>query len=179
MTAANPGPVYPMRYSGGLFFCFVGAAITLGALLGGNAMPPLLLGGFILGTLAIFAVRPLVAKHFGPPTRRHIRLMLAAVAFELAGFVVLSWLTSNGTWPHDPQFIWTSVLVIVALHFILMVWSFSPWAAYMGVAILAWIALATALHLQLGVLILGDGVLLLGFGAIMAAPLFLRPKTAA
>src|SRR5262249_37810596 len=143
---------------------------------GGNAMPPLLLGGFVLGALAIFAVRPLVARRYGGPTRRQIRLMLAAVAFELAGLVLLSWLTSNGTWSHDPQFIWTSVLVIVALHFLLMVWSFSPWALYMGVAILAWIALALTLHLDLGVIILGDGLLLLGFGAIMAAPLFLRPK---
>jgi hypothetical protein len=169
-----PAPVYPMRYGGGLFLCFVGATIALGALLGGNAMAPLLLGGLIAGTISIFVVRPMVARRYGRPTQKQIQLMIVAIALELAGFVALSWLTSNGALPHDPQFIWTSVLVIVAAHFVLMTWSFSAWILYLALAILAWVACATALNLGLSAVLVGDGLLKLGFGATMAAPLYLR-----
>jgi hypothetical protein len=161
-----------MRYGGGLFLCCVGAAIALGALLGGNAIAPLLLGGFIVGTISIFAVRTIVAKRYGRPTQRQVQLMIVAIALELAGFIALSWLTSNGALPRDPQFIWTSVLVIVAVHFVLMTWSFGAWILYLALAILAWVGFAMAQNLGLGAVLVGDGLMKLGFGAIMAAPLY-------
>lgn len=172
MTSLSPARTYPMRYGGGLLLCCVGAAIVLGALLG--TIAPLLGAGFCLGLICIFAARPLVAVKFGTPTRRDVRLMYAAIAFELAGFAVLSVCTSNGVLPETNQFIWPAVLFIVAVHFLLMVWSFGAWILYLGLAILAWLALAWVLHFALGVTLIGDGVLKIGFGAIMAAPLFVR-----
>lgn len=178
-TLLASNPAIPMRYGGGLFLCCVGAAIALGAVLGGDAMAPLLIAGFVLGAIAIFLVGPGVGRRYGRPTRRQVLLMIVAIMFQVAALGLLSWSTSSGALPGDAQFVWTAVVVIVAAHFLLMTWSFGAWIFHLGVAILLWAAFAVTQHLELGAILLGDGLLKLGFGAIMAAPLFLQPKSGA
>jgi len=168
---------YPMRYGGGAFVCGVGIAIIIGALMGGDAIAPALGIGFLLGTLAIFVLRARVARLFGRPERRQVRLMWGAIAFELAGFALLSWCISSHV--ISERELWPGVLAVVAAHFVLMRWSFGGWMAYLGIAILLWLGLAWLMSLSLTLTLVGDGFLKLGFGAIMAAPLFLRPKNSA
>ena len=68
------------------------------------------------------------------------------------------------------------VLAIVAVHFLLMIWSFGRWIFYLGIEILVWLAIAWMQALPLPITLVGDGLLKIGFGATMAAPLFLRAK---
>lgn len=167
---------YPMRFGGGLFVACIGAAIIAAAFVGGAAGGPILLAGFALGAFAIVSVRQRVATRFGSPTRRHVWAMLGAVAFELMGFAILAWCLSHGMVRETDTFVWTIVLAIVAVHFVLMPWSFGPWMAYLGLAILVWLAGAWAIAAPLSVIFIGDGVLKILFGAIMAWPLFKQPK---
>jgi len=65
------------------------------------------------------------------------------------------------------------------LHFALMRWSHGPLMAGLAVALLLWIGAAYGLSLSLTSLVIGDGILKIAFGMLMAAPLFGSPKLGA
>jgi hypothetical protein len=74
--------------------------------------------------------------------------------------------------------IWQVILGVVGVHFIVMRWSHGPWMLGLAFAVLSWIILCVMAHLTLAPLVMGDGLLKIVFGAIMARPLW-RPASPA
>lgn len=163
-----------MQPGGGLFLVCIGLGLVAAAALGGGAMRYGLPGGFVAGFLCIPLAITLAHGRFGRPTRLQFVALYGAILLEMAIFVTLG---RGGYFRGVPVTAWTTGLTIVALHFIIMRWSHGPWMLRLAVALLLWIALAYGLRLSFAALVIGDGVLKILFGLIMAAPLLGRPDT--
>jgi hypothetical protein len=159
---------YPMRYGGGVFVACVGLGIALGAIAG------MLLWGFLAGvaTGIVMARRAsrLVKPRWGSPSLVQGRAMAFAVTLEFAIFQILG---GGGFFAQMPRAAaWETGLAIVGFHFLIMRWSHGRWMAFLGLSVLAWLGIAIWMHLPLQFVALGDGLLKLAVGAVMAWPLF-------
>jgi hypothetical protein len=167
---------YPARYTGGVIVLCVGAGILGGALLGVSAMPWGVLGGFASGIAVSRRVAPAVRSQWGAPTIQQGQVLAFAIALEIAVFNVMG---MSGIFARLSRVAaWEASLAIVGIHFLLMRWSHGPWMAALGAAVLAWLGLGTLAHLPLAALAIGDGLLKVSFGALMAWPL-LQPSAKA
>ena len=170
---------WPMQTGGGVFLIPVGFGLVLGGLIGGPALP----WGLALGLIAGWSAIP-VSVAFGRrrlglrrPKRSQVIVLWAAIGLQMAVFFGLARLGYFRQW--DPLTAWTVGLWIVAMHFALMRWSHGPLMAGLAVALLLWIGAAYGLSLSLTSLVIGDGILKIAFGMLMAAPLFGSPKLGA
>lgn len=157
---------YPMRYSGGIFVALIGAGIFASALMGIKGW--LVLAGAVLGVIAARRGARLAAPIWGRPSLAQIRVMVLAVGMEATLFAMLG---SSGVF-HNATQAWEILLAVVGFHFFIMRFSHGPIIVGLGAAVLAWIGIgAFWMHFSLPVLMAGDGVLKIGFGAWMAWPL--------
>ena len=159
---------YPMRYSGGAFVACVGLGIVLGAIAG------MLFWGFLIGVGAGIAMARrasrLVKPRWGSPSLIQGRAMALAVTLEFAAFQILG---GGGFFAQMARATaWETGLAIVGFHFLLMRWSHGRWMAVLGLSVLVWLGAAIWLRLPLQLVALGDGLLKLAVGAVMAWPLF-------
>ncbi len=166
---------WPMQPTGGGFLIGIGAGIAVGAgtVAATGALQTFLspmLAGAAAGAAFLIAARVWGSGRFGRPSRSHVLAMLVAIALEIGVF----WALAAGGWFNawDGRTYMSVALGIVSAHFLVMRLSHGPPMLWLGVAGLAWIALADGLRLPLAVLILGDGLLKLGVGAAMARPMF-------
>jgi hypothetical protein len=164
---------YPMRYTGGVFLTCVGAGIAFAGLLGGTALTWGFLAGLALGITLARRMAPQVRSRWGLPGIRQGQAVAFAVALEIAAFNVMG---ASGVFVAlGRTAAWEAGLAIVGAHFLLMRWSHGPWIAVLGAAVLAWLGLGIAAHLPLAAIAVGDGLLKMAFGLIMAWPL-VRPQ---
>ena len=175
MTTSS-GRTYPLRYGAGLFLCCVGMGVAVAALTDierGN----LYLGiGAVLGTVGYFATGRRVVARYGRPQAYQYILLVLVIALEAAAIYAVNALpVFRSLSPYRAQLV---VLAIVAVHFMLMRWSLGLWIVWLGVADLAWVALAFAATLALPTVILVFGLLNALFGVLMAAPLFANAEPA-
>jgi len=169
---------YPLRYTGGIFLLCVGAGIVCGALLNATAMPWGLLAGFAVGIATNRRVRPVVTSRSGSPSVRQGQIMAFAIALEIASFNVMG--ASGAFTQLSRAAAWEISLAIVGFHFLVMRWSHGPWMFVLGAAVLAWLGISIELQMPLRILLVGDGLLKMGLGAVMAWPLLrLRPTAPA
>jgi hypothetical protein len=166
----------PMTPGGGAFLICVGTALLATAWLPWSIGGLFLIGGFVLGGLAIMATSIAGRRRGLPkPSRRDIVLVWIPVAVEMAVFVFL--------FPHlppDPRLQMMAVLAVVGLHFLPMAWSFGPLIAGLGVACIAVAATGQLVTgIPTAVVIAVDGALKLGFGLVMFAGLFRAPPAPA
>lgn len=163
---------YPLRYGGGVFVACVGAGILAGAMLGRGTMGLGVLAGFVAGIALARRVAGDVARRWGSSSLTQGRMMTIAVAMEFAIFNVLG---ASGIFASMSRAVmWEISLAIVGAHFLLMRWSHGRLMAALGVAVLAWLGFSVVAHLPLAMVAVGDGLLKLGFGVVMAWPL-LKP----
>ena len=167
-----PSKLYkPMTPGGGAFLVCVGAALVSAAFVPWAIGGQLLLGGFIVGALAIVVVSIIGRRRGLPkPATRDIVLVWIPVALEAAAFFFLLPLV-----PDDFRIRMVAVIAIVGAHFLPMAWSFGSLIAVLGLACLGvaaagWFAPAIPAE----ALIATDGLLKLAFGLAMFAALF-RP----
>lgn len=164
----------PMTSGGGAFLMIVGAALISAAFMPWSIGGQILIGGFILGALAIVAVSMIGRKRGMPkPPTRDIILVWVAVAVELAAFLIIMPLI-----PPDFRISMIVVIAIVGAHFLLMAWSFGPLIVALGLCCLG-VAAAGQLvpSIPPAALIGIDGALKLAFGIAMFTALF-RPRPA-
>jgi len=161
---------YPMRYSGGVFLVCVGLGIIAGGLWhGGQALALFFVVSAGIGFVLLIRTRRLVAPIWGTPSPRQTRFMLAAIGSEFALFFLLG---ASGFFQHQSAaMVWETALGIVGLHFLIMRGSHGPLMTWLALSVLAWLGVGHLLHLSLQVTAVGDGLLKLGFGGIMARPL--------
>jgi hypothetical protein len=164
-----------MQPTGGAFLIGIGSGIAVGA--GSVAMTGALqaflaptLAGAAAGAAFLIAARIWGSGRFGRPSRSQGWAMTTAIALEIAAFWGLAAAGWFNVW--DVRTGMSVALGIVAVHFLVMRVSHGPPMLWLGLAALAWIASADMLRLTLPVLILGDGLLKIGFGAAMARPMF-------
>ena len=167
--------VWPMQPTGGGFLIGIGAGIAVGAgaVAATGAIQTFvapMLAGAAAGAAFLIAARLWGSGRFGRPSRPQVLVMMLAIALEIAVFWGLGATGWFRVW--DNRTGMSVALAIVAAHFLVMRFSHGPWMLWLGVAALAWIGLADGLGLSLPVLILGDGLLKLGVGAVMARPMF-------
>jgi uncharacterized membrane protein len=166
---------YPLRYGGGVFVACVGAGIFAGAILGRGMMTWGLLAGFLAGIIFARRVAPRVAGRWGSSSLAQGRAMTIAVTLEFAVFNVLG---ASGAFAFMGRAAtWEVSLAIVGAHFLLMRWSHGRLMMALGIAVLAWLGLGVAAHLPLAAVAMGDGLLKLGFGVVMAWPLLKQMAT--
>lgn len=176
MALRGKTQIFPLRYGGGLLLCCIGAAICVGVRQDiGNLMTWLGVGA-ASGALCVVLARRAVAEKFGRPSRQQAALMFLAIAIEAGVFYALG--ASGLLHGLSDHAIWVVVLTVVAAHFLLMRWSFGPWIFGLGLAGLAWIAVAVTAALPLATLLYGDGILKIVFGVCMAAPLYFGRSSA-
>lgn len=162
---------YPLRYSGGLFVACAGAGIFLGALTGMVGYG--LIGGAVLGFIAARRAGGVVRPRWGRPSMMQLRGLVFVIGMEATLFALLG---ASGAFAHMPRLLlWETTLGIVGFHALLMRWSHGPIMAALGASVLVWLGIGHVLHLPLPVLAACDGLIKLGFGLAMAAPLLGGP----
>lgn len=158
--------------TGGLIVGGIGIGLALSGLLGGAALNY----GFGIGAAIGFGVaalaRPALRSRFGEPSEAQTRALRWAIATELTAFAAVAALGHN--WTFDQLLL--SVLIVVSAHFLIMIRSHGPMMFGLGLAGLAWLAVATlALNATIGEALVGDGLIKLLFGGLMIRPIFLLP----
>jgi hypothetical protein len=162
MTALTP--------TGGLIVGGIGIGMVLSGLLGGAALNY----GFGIGAAIGFGgaalARPALRARFGEPSKAQARALRWAIATELTAFAAVAILGHN--WTFDQLLV--SVLIVVSAHFLIMMRSHGPMMVGLGLAGLAWLALAElGLNATIGQVLIGDGLIKLFFGGLMIRPIFL------
>jgi uncharacterized membrane protein len=158
---------YPLRYSGGLFSGCIGLGGIIGAFTGALGW------GFILGAaLGLFLSRQaqcLVRPVWGQPSARQQTTRMIALGLMIAVFMLLG---SIGFFQSvRPVVAWETNILVVGCYFLLLRGSHGPMALWLGVSVLAWLGAGHVLHLPLQLLVIGDGLIKLGFGFAMSEPL--------
>jgi hypothetical protein len=154
---------YPITPYGGLFLATLGLSIILGAFVARGRM--VLVGiGFALGVAAatLFGVK--FAAGLGPPSQFQVGSLVLAVVLEVAAFATfMPKLSVRGE-----RAVLLGTLAIVGVHFIVMLPAFGPLIGALG-ALCALNAAAAwpAPFYPSGAVWFVDGVLKLGFGAMM------------
>lgn len=172
---------WPMQGPGGAFLGAIGGGIVVGGVMLARAntfqsfVVPLLVGA-AAGAVLLVAARLWAAGRIGRPTRWQVLAMLSAIVFEVAVFWAVGAMGWFNLW--DERTVFGIALAIVAVHFLPMRISHGPLILWLGVAALAWIAVADGLRLPVPILLVGDGLLKVVFGALMTGPLFARTKPA-
>lgn len=162
---------FPMQQGGGSFLACVGTALIFGAFSPRYVF--IALGcGVAIGLLSIISVRIARRRAGGArPSALQVWLLIAAIAVEFVLFAIV--------FPHVPDDMrlrWVVALVIVALHFLLMAWTYGPPIVLLGFSGMVWLAAAFWLPaIPLGVVIGIDGALKLFFGLVMMTQIFVKP----
>jgi hypothetical protein len=116
---------------------------------------------------AIIGLRKAAAARSGRPTRKQVQIVTGAIALEFSAIYLLS--VSGILKGASFLTIWQVILGVVALHFIPMRWTHGPLILALAFTNLAWIGICVLAGLSIGPLFLGDGLLKIVFGAVMAA----------
>ena len=173
MTQLDPiqDEPFPMQQGGGSFLACMGTALIFGAFSPRYVF--IALGcGMAIGLLAIVSVRIWRRRAGGArPSAPQVWLLIAAIAVEFILFAIV--------FPHVPDVMrlrWVAALAIVAVHFLLMAWTFGPPIVLLALSGMVWLAAAFWLPaIPLGVVLGIDGVLKLFFGLVMMTQIFARP----
>jgi hypothetical protein len=136
-----PRAPYPMARRGGLFVALLGAGLILAIAVSGDALVnyAVFYAGAGLATLSLFFSRRLSS---GKPTRLQFAALAAAIALEVALFLVLGQALPPGAGEHV---LWLWALMIVGVHFVPMGICFGPVFALLGGACIANAALGLLL----------------------------------
>jgi hypothetical protein len=154
---------FPITPYGGLFLAALGLCLILGAFVSRGRM--ILVGiGFALGVAAMMLFGAKFAAGLGPPNQFQVGSLALAVVLEVAAFAVFM----PKLRIHGARATLLGMLAIVGVHFIVMLPAFGPLIGALG-ALCALNAAAAwrAPFYPSGAVWFVDGVLKLGFGALM------------
>ena len=156
---------FPMTPFGGAFLAGVGVCIILGTFVR-RFRQSLVWVGFALGSLLILLWGRTLGEGLHAPTKLQLMALVAAIAFEVAGFIVVIPLMR----PKGERAEVASTLGIVGLHFLIMIPAFGFLIGLMALGCtLNTAVLVTLPRYPTGVAWFVDGFLKLTLGLVMVA----------
>lgn len=161
---------HPSRYRGG----FMVGGMGLGAVVGTFAGFPGYgtLAGAIVGLILARRARATTESIWGVPSARQNRMRSIAIGALTLAFLVLGFV---GFFQQaSPTTRWSTTAGMLGLYFMLLRGSHGPLLTWLGLSVLSWLGVGSALHLPLPLMAIGDGIIKLGFGVAMAEPLLQR-----
>jgi hypothetical protein len=158
--------MFPMIRGGGLFILVMGVGVILGGVWPRRRMAMLIAGG-AGATLAIVLTADVLMRPLGTPTRLQVWALAAAIVLEI---VLIRVVVARYKQAGERPFL-LAILLVVGLHFLPMALTFGPLCAVLGLCVMANAAIAfrSSRDIPVNRVWLIDGVLKMGFGALMFA----------
>ena len=155
---------FPMVRAGGLFIFVMGLGVVLGAVFPARRRL-LLIFGAVAATLTIILSAARLSAPFGPPTRTQLWFLFGSIGVE----VFLIRLAVALYREAGERSLLLAILFVVGLHFLPMAVAFGPACAAMGasLSVCSGVGLWLRPSLPLNGLWAADGMLKIGFGALM------------